>query len=139
MLILQTLLSLALFLMLFVPVLFGSVMLLALIAFRCRRFWGLRRQGYFLGHSRDPEARHVYEEVHGKSVRKVSLATDQYDVGSHHLIIPTREEWDATAPEWARGRRDEIYRRALASLPEGWAELPEDWPAETKGAYVGRA
>ena len=91
-----------------------------------RRWLSLRSKGYFVAHTR----RHpiVYQERVGMELMAIQVhCTPVDELGRYRVIIPSQAEWQASAPEWAKHRRDEIFSRIIKGVPLGWTELPADW------------
>jgi hypothetical protein len=102
-----------------------AIIAIAYPVYLLRRIFALRRRGYFVRHSR----RHpvIYEEKSADGVVAVPIHTKGFEPGRNDVIVPTRAEWLRTAPEWAKERRDEIFKRIIEARPKGWAVLPDDW------------
>jgi hypothetical protein len=127
------LLLLLLLIVLVVPIMFVAWWLVVAVIAPLQRRLILFRKGYHLN------GRYTYEERVGGLIRSVPLETEMYDVANYYVLVPTQDAWDASAPAWARGRRDEIFQRVMETVTKEWMKLPPDWPAEGKGKYVRRA
>lgn len=103
------------------------LLVIALLIGWLKRVISLRRNSFYVRHNRTIGYRVIYEERHGHKIRSVPLKTANYEPGLDLVVVPSREDWDKTAPEWAKGRRDEIFARVIKKEPEGWVELPSDW------------
>jgi hypothetical protein len=104
-----------------------AILVIGYPVYLIRRTFALRWKGYFVAHSR--QHRIIYEERRDDLVAYIPIHTAMVDHGCHEVIVPTREEWLRTAPDWAKDRRDEIFKRIIKAQPKGWAALPDDWPA----------
>ena len=93
-----------------------------------RRWLAHRGKGYFVAQTR----RHpvVYQERAGRELLAIQVHSTPVDeLGRYRVIIPSRAEWQTSAPEWAKHRRDEKFNRIIKGVPPGWTELPADWPS----------
>ncbi len=91
-----------------------------------RRWLALHTKGYFVAITK----RHpvVYQERVGTELMAIQVRCTPVDeLGRYRVIIPSREEWQSLAPEWAKHRRDEVFSRIIKGVPPGWTELPADW------------
>jgi hypothetical protein len=91
-----------------------------------RRWLALRTKGYFVALTR----RHpvVYQERVGAELMAIQVRCTPVDeLGRYRVLIPSWAEWQTSAPEWAKQRRDEIFSRIIRGVPQGWTELPADW------------
>ena len=104
-----------------------AVIAIAYPVYLLRRTFALRRRGYFVRHSRQHPV--IYEERRDDGVVAVPIHTEGFEPGRNDVIVPTRAEWLRSAPEWAKDRRDEIFKRIIEARPKGWAVLPDDWMA----------
>lgn len=100
---------------------------IAYLIYILRRSFTLRRRGYYVRHSRQHPV--IYEETRGDSIVSVPIHTEGFEPGRNDVIVPTRAEWLHSAPEWAKNRRDEIFKRIIEARPKGWVVLPDDWMA----------
>jgi hypothetical protein len=108
-------------------VLFSLVLfLLAVIIFyRLKRWIALRFDGYHIAHSRTMNYRCIYEERFGREIKSIPLETINFEPGRDFVVVPTRENWNFQAPDWAKNRRDEILGRVIKKrVPY---EFPQDW------------
>jgi hypothetical protein len=96
-------------------------------AYLLRRIFALRRKGYFVTNSRKQPV--IYQERRNGRVLSVPICTEHIEPGRNDVIVPTRADWLRTAPEWAKDRRDEIFKRIIEARPKGWAIFPYDWAA----------
>ena len=92
-----------------------------------RRTFDLSKKGYFVTNS--PKHPVVYEERIGKEIAVVPIPTVMIDEGTYDVIVPSRAEWEKSAPDWAKHRRDEIFRRVIEAHPKECVQLPADWAA----------
>jgi len=91
-----------------------------------RRWLALRARGYFVAHTK----RHpvIYQERVGAELMAVQVPCTPVDeLGRYRVLVPSRAEWQTSAPEWAKHRRDEIFNRIIKGVPPSWTELPADW------------
>jgi hypothetical protein len=59
----------------------------------------LSKKGCFVTNSRKHPV--VYEERIGKEIAVVPIPTVMIDEGTYDVIVPSRAEWEKSAPDWA--------------------------------------
>jgi hypothetical protein len=104
-----------------------AIIAIAYPVYLLRRIFALRMRGYFVTNSRKQPV--IYEERRDGRVVSVPIQTEGFEPGRDDVVVPTRAEWLRSAPEWAKDRRDEIFKRIIEARPKGWAVLPDDWKA----------
>lgn len=104
-----------------------AIIAIAYPIYLLRRTFALHKRGFFVTHSRKHPV--IYEEKREDVVVAIPIHTQNFEPGRYDVIVPTRAEWQRSAPEWAKDRRDEIFKRIIEARPKGWAVLPDDWMA----------
>ena len=104
------------------------VWILSWLIYYVRRTVSLRERGYFLACTKQRPA--IYEvQIGGELVALPIPTTPRDELGVFHVVVPSQAEWQRSAPDWAKNKRDEIFTRVIAGVPKGWVKFPDDWMA----------
>jgi hypothetical protein len=95
-----------------------------LLETRMARVRGLSKKGYFGG--RRIENKWVYEERDGDSLRALMIDVVNTEPGRWEMFFPTQSQWNASTPEWARDRREEIAHRIAKRYRRNGFHYPSD-------------
>ncbi|MFT5490232.1 MAG: hypothetical protein ACI8V5_000577 [Limisphaerales bacterium] len=68
-----------------------------------------------------------YEENRDGKIDLLKIPVESIGTGWFVVVIPTRDQWNETMPEWAEDRRDEICKRVIAVMPRERVRLANDW------------
>lgn len=107
------------------------LILVSLTISKMRRARSFKKRGYCLVWGK--EGRSAYMESVSAGTRIVDLPSEWTEVGRPELFIPSRGEWTLKAPDWARGRRDEIFQRVVAVWNGFEIHYPTDWLVPVHG------
>jgi len=94
----------------------GVVALVGLIlAVPFVREWTRRKnEGFYVKTTGNAEGGDVIYDEGGKSL------TFYFDRGARRIYVPSDHNWDASMPEWARGRKIEILERISKRMGREW-------------------
>ncbi len=68
-----------------------------------------------------------YKEMINGKPETIRLECIDQGCGRYHLQLPTEQDWRKIAPDWAAGRREEIFARMARQTGADSIGYPEDW------------